>query len=32
MLIKEYLVLLLNYGLGVQDLGEVEGNSYMDVS
>ena len=32
MLIKEYLVLLLNCGLGVQDLRKVEGNSYMDVS
>ena len=32
MLIKEYLVLLLNCGLGVQDLRKVEGNSYLDVS
>ena len=31
MLVQEYLVLLLNRGLGVQDLGEVEWNSYVDV-
>ena len=31
MLVQLYLVLLLNRGLGVQDLGKVEWNSYMNV-
>ena len=31
MLVQEYLVLLLNHGLGVQDLGKVERNPHMDV-
>jgi len=32
MLVKEYLILLLNGGLGVQDLGEVKRYPDMNVS